>query len=259
MGNEEFWLLFAEGDASVFLDPFFQELHNSIFLFEFLVVSHEEHEQDDKRQYVGNINADPSGAGELDTDTCVGFLCELIPSPSIAARAEEQVYHAAQREQVVGYDEVFQILDSRACADGLDAGPEVEAEHTGQGKQDDEDSVYQYCLFAGGAEEVHGKADDVFKYCDDGGLGGKRHKYEKERAENPSAGHLVEYVRQSDEHQPGTFTWVDAEGKAGRENDESCKECHHRIEYADIERFPGKGAVFADVAAEDSHCADAEA
>ena len=63
MGNEEFWLLFAEGDASVFSDSFLQELHNSIFLFEFLVVSHEEHEQDDKRQYVGNINAGPIWCG----------------------------------------------------------------------------------------------------------------------------------------------------------------------------------------------------
>jgi len=76
-------------------------------------------------QYIGYITANPFG--EFNTVTSISFFNEVIPTPTITAGAECQVNQAAQREQVVTYDEIFKVKNAGAFAQGLEAAPYVEA------------------------------------------------------------------------------------------------------------------------------------
>lgn len=127
------------------------------------------------------------------------------PQP-VSAGTEQQIDHAAQGQEVVGNNEVLEILNRGASAHRLETGPDVEAEYAGQGQEDNRNSIDQDGFFTGCAEQIHGKADDIFEYGNNRGLGGKRHEDEEQNTENPSADHLVEDVGQSDEHQSGSLS-----------------------------------------------------
>ena len=58
---------------------------------------------------------------------------------------------------------------------------------------------------------------------------------------------------------PGPSSGIDAECKAGRENNQSCEKSNQCVQKADIDCFPCQGVVFTDVAAENRHRTDAEA
>ena len=190
-------------------------------LFKFLIIAHNKNEQDDQRQNIGNVNARPGG--EFYALAGVGFCQEVFPAPAVSAGTEQQIDHAAQGQEVVGNNEVLEILNRGASAHRLETGPDVEAEYAGQGQEDNRNSIDQDGFFTGCAEQIHGKADDIFKYGNNRGLGGKRHEDEEQNTENPSADHLVEDVGQSDEHQTGSLSGIDAECKAGRENNQSAR------------------------------------
>ena len=226
-------------------------------LFKFLIIAHNKNEQDDQRQNIGNVNARPGG--EFYALAGVGFCQEVFPAPAVSAGTEQQIDHAAQGQEVVGNNEVLEILNRGASAHRLETGPDVEAEYAGQGQEDNRNSIDQDGFFTGCAEQIHGKADDIFKYGNNRGLGGKRHEDEEQNTENPSADHLVEDVGQSDEHQSGSLSGIDAECKAGRENNQSCEKSNQCVQKADIDGFPCQGVVFTDVAAENRHRTDAEA
>ena len=162
-------------------------------------------------------------------------------------------------EMVFNDWEIVREIGSGASAHRLEVGPDVKAEYAGQGQEDNRNSIDQDGFFTGCAEQIHGKADDIFKYGNNRGLGGKRHEDEEQNTENPSADHLVEDVGQSDEHQSGSLSGIDAECKAGRENNQSCEKSNQCVQKADIDGFSCQGAVFTDVAAENRHRTDAEA
>ena len=69
---------------------------------------------------------------------------------------------------------------------------------------------------------------------------------------------MVEHVGQSHENQCGAAVHIHAVGKAGGEDDEARAQSHHGIQQADPDGFAHEGVVFADVAAENRHGADAE-
>ena len=60
-------------------------------------------------QYVGDVYSCP--LGEFEAFSGVGFFLEVFPSPSDFACAEEEVDQASDWEEVVAYEEVFQIQD----------------------------------------------------------------------------------------------------------------------------------------------------
>ena len=114
-------------------------------------------------------------------------------------------------------------------------------------------------FFTGCAEQINGKADDIFKYGNNRRLGGKRHEDEEQNTENPPADHLVEDVGQSDEHQSGPCPGSTPNAKQDGKIISPARKSNQCVQKADIDCFPCQGAVFTDVAAENRHCTDAEA
>ena len=160
----------------------------------------------------------------------VRFGDEVVPSPAAFVAAEEQEHHRAEGQQVVADDEVFQIEDHGAGAEGLDAGQHVEAEGAGQGEQEDQNEVDGDRLLAGPFEHVDAVGYDVFQHGDDRGEGREAHEDEEEHAPQLSAGHAVEHVGKGDEHEAGTGARIDVEGETGREDDEARHERDERIQ-----------------------------
>ena len=133
---------------SVFANSFFQKLHKLFYsLFKFLIIAHNKNEQDDQRQNIGNVNARPGG--EFYALAGVGFCQEVFPAPAVSAGTEQQIDHAAQGQEVVGNNEVLEILNRGASAHRLETGPDVEAEYAGQGQEDNRNSIDQDGFFTG--------------------------------------------------------------------------------------------------------------
>lgn len=91
-------------------------------------VSLYEYEQYHQGQDIGNIDSGPFW--KFNSGACVGFFTEVFPSPSDAAGAEQEVDQAAQREEIVAYEEVFKVQYVCACTHGGEAAPDVEAQYT---------------------------------------------------------------------------------------------------------------------------------
>ena len=178
-----------------------------------------ENEEHDERQDIFDVQAQP--LREHEALAGVRFGDEVVPSPAALVTAEEQEHHRAEGQQVVADDEVFQIEDHGAGAEGLDAGQHVEAEGAGQGEQEDQNEVDGDRLLAGPFEHVDAVGYDVFQHGDDRGEGREAHEDEEEHAPQLSAGHAVEHVGKGDEHEAGTGARIDVEGETGREDDEA--------------------------------------
>ena len=108
-------------------------------------ISSDEDEQYKKRQKPCHIQSRPFR--ELHTGTGIRLVREVLPAPAVLAGTEEQVYHAAQREQVVAYDEVFQIHDAADVRDG-EAAPCGKSKYARQRQHDDHDHVDPGCFLS---------------------------------------------------------------------------------------------------------------
>lgn len=140
------------------------------------VVPVDEDGEHDEREDVGDIEADPFR--ERDAFAGVGFADEVVPSPSVAARAECEVDEAAERQEVVADEEVFEIEHARAGAERLEAAPDVEAEHARQRQHDhrrdaDLDDLVAVCM-----RELEEADDEVLEHGDD-----RRHRRERHEQE----------------------------------------------------------------------------
>ena len=122
-------------------------------------------QEHDERQDIFDVQAQP--LREHEALAGVRFGDEVVPSPATLVTAEEQEHHRAEGQQVVADDEVFQIEDHGAGAEGLDAGQHVEAEGAGQGEQEDQNEVDGDRLLAGPFEHVDAVGYDVFQHGDD--------------------------------------------------------------------------------------------
>ena len=221
------------------------------------VVAVEEDVENDQRQNIRCIEADPFR--EAYALTGVGLGDKVIPAPAIAARAEAKVDKASQRQQVVADEEVLQVKHAGAFAERLEAAPDVEAENAGQRQQDDSDDAIADGFLALPASQVADAGGDVLEHGDNGGHSCEKHEEEEERAPDAAAAHSVEDVGQRDEEQVRAGVRLNAEAEAGREDNQAGNNRHEGIQRHDIHRFTRQALLLADVAAEDSECANAQA
>ena len=115
--------------------------HNIVITLsnKFTPISLYKDEQNDQWKNVGNITSRPSR--ELDSASCICFLLELIPAPSIAACTEQKVDQASDRKQVITYNKVLEILNIASCSQRHEAAPYVESKNTWKGKYNDRDQI----------------------------------------------------------------------------------------------------------------------
>ena len=95
-----------------------------------LYIAHDKNEQYDGGQDEAYINTRP--LRELHALTGVGFLNEALPAPAVAAGTEQQVSQASQGKQVIGDDEILQILNRTTRAQRLEAAPQIETQRARQ-------------------------------------------------------------------------------------------------------------------------------
>ena len=87
-------------------------------------------DEHDNRQDIAYIEADI--ILDLESAAFVGLLLEVLPAPAAAGGAEQQVNQRTERQPDVGHEEVLEVEHVRACAERLEAGPDIEAEHARQ-------------------------------------------------------------------------------------------------------------------------------
>ena len=213
-------------------------------------------DEHDNRQDIAYIEADI--ILDLESAAFVGLLLEVLPTPAAAGGAEQQVNQRTERQPDVGHEEVLEVEHVRACAERLEAGPDIETEHARQRQQDHQHDVDGCGLFAAPAGQVHAAGHDVLEHSEDGREGRKRHEYEEQAAPQAAERHVVKDIRQRDEDQVRTAVRCHAEGKARREDDQTGSKCYERIQNRNIDGLAEQRTALADIAAEDSHRADAE-
>jgi len=220
------------------------------------VIPVDEDSQHDERQDVGDIEADPLREG--DAFAGVGFFDEVVPAPAVAARAESEVDEAAEREEVVADEEVFEIEDARARAEGLEAAPDIEAEHAWEREHDHRRDADLDDFVAVRMRELEEADNEILEDGDNRRHRRERHEEEEQRAPDAAEGHVLKDVRQRDEEQVRARGRTDAIGKACRKNDEARHDGDERVEHDDPARLARQALRLADVAAEDCKRADAE-
>lgn len=183
---------------------------------EFLNIAHHKDEQDDQRQADAEIITGPGR--EFDTLSGVRFSQEIFPAPAVAAGTEEQIADTSQRQQVIGYDKVLQILNGASFSQRSKSAPEIKAQHAGKGQDKYQHQVHENRFAPGPTKQIDEKADHVLENSDDGGKGGETHEKEKESAEKHAAGHLIEDIGKRDEYKPGPFPRIHVESEAGGKN-----------------------------------------
>ena len=221
------------------------------------IIAVKEDVENDQRQNIRCIEADPFREGHALTG--VGLGDKVIPAPAIAARAEAKVDKASQRQQIVADEEVLQVKHAGALAERLDIAPDVEAKNAGQRQQNDSDDANANSFLAFPASQVADAGVDVLEHGDNCGHSCKKHEEEEERAPDAAAAHSVEYVGQRDEEQVRAGVRLNAEAEAGREDNQTGDNRNEGVQCHDIHRFTRQALLLADVAAEDSERADAQA
>ena len=221
------------------------------------VIAVEEDVENDQRQNIGCIEADPFR--EAYALTGVGLGDEVIPAPAIAARAEAKVDKASQRQQVVADEEVLQVKHAGALAERLDIAPDVEAKNAGQRQQNDSDDANANGFLAFPAGQIADAGGDVLENGDNCGHSCEEHEEEEERAPDAATAHSIEHVGQRDEEQVRAGVRLNAEAEAGREDNQAGNNRYEGIQRHDIHRFTRQALLLADVTAEDSERADAQA
>ena len=133
---------------------------------EFLPVSHNKDKGNDQRQDITDIESCP--LWEFRSLAGIGFSDKVFPSPSPFACTEEKIYQTSERQQVVGNNKVFQILNGASGAERRDIAQYIKAEDARHGEDDDQNSVDDHGLFTAPVSKVDGEADDILEYGDDG-------------------------------------------------------------------------------------------
>lgn len=183
----------------------------------FLEQSPDKDPEDEDRQHVLEVRLHP--ARHLHAGPRIDLRHVLIEAPAIAGGTEEDEEERAAGKDKARDEEVFRIKDA-ACTQEVDVLPNIEAKDAGNGTEEYEREQDEDAFFAAPAKVVHAVADETFKDRRDGREARKGHEEEEESAPELSHRHMDENIRQRHENKGRSFRWSDAEGKAGRENDE---------------------------------------
>ena len=225
---------------------------------ELIVITHYENQQNDKRQYIGEIWTCPFW--KFNTVSKIRLFDEVVPSPSIAGNAEQQVNKASKGKQVVGDNEVLQVLNGASCAKRLKTAPYIESKHAWHGQNE----RWRYRLPATAFLRLHPhRSMAKLKIFSNTAMMVERAanvmKDKEQCAPEASAHHLVEHVGQCYEHKSNTLCRTYIVSKACRENNKAGHQRYEGIQNTDLDGFAHKAAFFVDVASEDRHSADSKA
>ncbi len=102
------------------------------FRFEHVIVPFEVDDDDDERQQVAEIELREGVRRDLQAFAGVDFRDEILEAPAVLRGTEEDEGQRAQRQHVVGDDEVFEVEDRGALAEHLELGPDVVTEDAGK-------------------------------------------------------------------------------------------------------------------------------
>ena len=107
--------------------------------------------------------------------------------------------------------------------------------------------------------EIPQAGGDILKHRKHRGQRRKAHENEEQTAPDPSTGEAVKNIGQGFKHQAGAACRLHIKGKAGRQHDHTGRDGYKGIQNTHVHRFPHEGSILAQVAAENSHGADAQA
>jgi len=80
--------------------------------------------KNNKNDRQNELDVDIQPLRKLQTVTRVCFFKEVFPAPAeLIGGTEQNIYERAERKNVVGDDEVFQIKDIGACTERSESGP----------------------------------------------------------------------------------------------------------------------------------------
>ena len=240
----------------LFIKTLLSNIFFALFCEEFRIVSHHEDEQDNQGQYPLDVNFQSSG--EFQPFARIGFCQEVVPAPTHFPAAEQDEDQTAKRQDVLAYKEVFQIQHCGVRAEGLEAAPQVIAQYTRHGQQNDGNDIDDDNFLSAGVCQVCGKGNDVLEHGNDSRERRKAHEQEEQRAPESAAGHVVEHVRQCDEDQGRPLTRVYAISEACREDDHTSHERYEGVQNGDEDGFPCQRTGFVDVTAEDGNGTDTD-
>ena len=102
------------------------------FRLEHVIVPLEVDRDDDERQQVAEVEFCKGVHRDLQTLAGIDFGQEVFEAPAVLRGTEEDEGQRAQRQHVVGDDEVFKIEDRGALAEHLEFGPDVVTEDAGK-------------------------------------------------------------------------------------------------------------------------------
>jgi len=218
------------------------------------------HNVDDDNCY-GNHIAEEGLHPVADLQTLAGicFSQEILPAPAVTlAAAEDHEDHGAQRQQVVGDDEVPQIQPCSALGKGLE-GPQAVTQSSGHGGDGDADTADQTALGTVPAGHLTDTGQNVFEHCQYGGHGSKDHEQEENAAPQTTGLHVVEDGSHGVKQQTGACADFQIIGKASGEDDEAGGNGNEGIQDDHVDRLAHQAAVLIQIAAENGHGADAQA
>ena len=137
-------------------------------------------------------------------------------------------------------------------------GKDAVTQSGGGGGDHNADGTDDAALGAAPAGHFTDTGQNILKHGQHGGHGGKDHEQEEDGAPKPAAVHVVKNGCHGVKQQAGTGADFQTEREAGGENDETSGDRHKGIQKDDIHGFAQQGAFLANIAAKNSHGADAE-
>lgn len=95
---------------------------------EHIIVSFQVDDYDDPRQDIGHITT--YFFRKFHTLSAVCLPDKIFPAPSVFMGTEEQVYDGTERQDIIRYQEIFEVHNICPCPERLESRPDAEPEYT---------------------------------------------------------------------------------------------------------------------------------